>query len=345
MTSYATFPDKPGVTEEHVLRSYNYSERDSSRRAKNRQTPVKRYTNRGKQEAERLKAQQEAERVPRRHINRGPPANLAIPDVARAATAAPFYFDPLKVKLNEREGVLFEDGGFGATNNPTMVGIEEIQCMHGPEFVGTVVSVGTARGQAAETQERSVKESIRNKLRRVINMATDPDHEHGRATRMTLDLKVEYFRLNPQQDKYRLAVPLDEWLPRAKKRHGLLDKAAPKMTPGQRTMEEMDNAFQRWALDPDTQADMSRCAAALVDCRRERTKDLAKWERYAVGSEFRCTLKSIHDKCEREFLHRNKFEDHLRTRHELNSGEITQEAKSAISMFTYQPVRTGKGSA
>lgn len=280
VTSYATFPNNPVVTEEHVLRSYHYTERDDSRRATNPQAQARRFTEDGRQ---RQRAQRRAERVPRRTINRGPPADLAIPDVARAATAAPFYFEPLEVRLNDRDGVMFEDGGFGTTNNPTMVGIEEIQCMHGREFVGTVVSVGTARGQKAKAKEHSLNESIQHKLKKIISMASDPDNEHKRASAFTRDQGVEYFRLNPGKDDYRLPIPLDEWLPRSKMRISLPGRVS-KTHPGQRTMEEMDRLFNIWALDSETQADMTLCAEALVDCRRQRTKDAAKWERYALGS-------------------------------------------------------------
>lgn len=248
--------------------------------------------------------------------------------------AAPFNFDPVLLKLNGRERVLFEDGGFGQTSNPTMVGIEEIIGMHGRDFLGTVVSIGTARGTKAKSKEHKVTESIQGKLRRVINMATDQNTEHRRAKAFTRDQGVEYFRLDPQQDKYRLEIPLDEWLPRSQGRIKIA-----KSIPGQHTMEEIERRFRIWALDPDTQAHLSRCAEALVDCRRERTKDRSKWERYATASSFRCRLRHTHHHCGKEFVYRNKFEHHLRTHHNLDTEAIRREVDAAMNKFNYQRAR------
>src|SRR5205085_1147612 len=82
----------------------------------------------------------------RRAINYGKAQKFQIWEVARAATAAPLYFEPLKIEIPGNTGhLLFTDGGFNYTNNPTAEGTREIEDLSGSNSIGVVVSIGTAR--------------------------------------------------------------------------------------------------------------------------------------------------------------------------------------------------------
>lgn len=317
------------MTNAHVLRSYRYGKRDLPRMP---HTPVRRFTAPGAhQDSRRRNEQQRPEQTAERTY--APAADFAIVDVARAATAAPFYFDPIDIK-----GVIFEDGGLRETNNPTMVGVEEIQCIHGPDFIGTVVSVGTARGPPkTQSKVRQIRDTIRSKLVRITNMSTDPDIVHRNAEPRVRQVGGDYFRLNPRRDTDLLSIPLDEWEPRSRWRNEMF--SASEILPGQRTVREMDAAFNIWALHSDVHQEMEDCAWALVDIRRARTRDAAKWERFAVGSEFSCQLDNAGvDECSHTFMYRNVFEEHLKEHHNLGDADISRRADIASerSKFTYQ---------
>ena len=71
--------------------------------------------------------------------NPGPAHDLPIWQVARATSAAPTYFEEVKI-----EGLKYLDGGFGA-NNPCVEIFREVRKMnnYNKECIGTVVSIGT----------------------------------------------------------------------------------------------------------------------------------------------------------------------------------------------------------
>ena len=100
----------------------------------------------------------------------GPAENIKIWQVARAATAAPIYFAELEKQSNDgTTKMYFSDGGFGHTNNPTQLGINGIETLHGRGNIGVVLSVGTARANGA-----SGGESIFKRGKGFADTATDP---------------------------------------------------------------------------------------------------------------------------------------------------------------------------
>ncbi len=81
------------------------------------------------------------------HAKKPEKANYNFPmwQVARASSAAPTYFEPFKLKLNQEEGAdyyTFIDGGVYA-NNPSMCAFAEAKVMFGSQADIMLVSIGT----------------------------------------------------------------------------------------------------------------------------------------------------------------------------------------------------------
>lgn len=266
----------------------------------------------------------EKKQLRKRKINYGKAHNLEIWQVARAATAAPWYFKQLKIKVDEPDSdtyLLFTDGGFDYTNNPTKEGVSEIKEARGTESVNTVVSIGTAR------QNKRPKNSLRARIKNVIDRFTDPEKIHGDVE--TESNKSEggflYYRLNAEGA---LDVELDEWKPKARP----FGKE-----PGTKTMEKMKNAFNLWAADHKTVDQFKYCAAELVERRRARTADRAQWERYATGAKFTCSAQG----CEEVFFHRGRFQEHLIATHEIPPCDMEATVAHCKELWRYRSAHNG----
>ena len=257
----------------------------------------------------------------RRTIKYGIAHNLEIWQVARAATAAPWYFDRLKIKVDERGSdmyyLLFTDGGFDYTNNPTKEGVSEIKEARGPDSVNTVVSIGTAR-----YNERQA-DSFRSRIKGVINRGTDPERIHADMVEDSNRSEggFSYYRLNAPGS---LDVELDEWKPRAKP-FGI--------EPGIETLNKIRNAFNEWASLHETIHKLTDCAADLVERRKARTSDRAQWERYATGAKFVCYFQN----CEEKIFHRGRFEEHLALEHGVQPGLMSQVVEDCKKQWRYPP--------
>jgi len=238
-------------------------------------------------------------------------------EVARAATAAPFYFEPLKIQFpSSPRYLLFKDGGFGYANNPTKEGIREIEEEYGADAMGIVVSVGTARRDEIPRERRVLR--FIPVVTEMTQMANDPEKIHKEVRKMSQheDYPFNYYRLNHPGG---LGVQMDEWKPR----HG-----SSKEESGSITVGNIQNAFYGWASKPENIRDFQDCALKLVQRRRARAGNRSKWERYAAGCKFTCRLMG----CDREeeFWYREQFREHLRRDHGLDD-EVHLEREIAIS--------------
>ena len=212
--------------------------------------------------------------------------------VARAATAAPFFFEPLKVPKARTSGhILFTDGGFSQTNNPTRQGIREIEDLHGRGSIGTVVSVGTARRKKEDNRFRMVRF-----FKSMAFDLSDPETIHDDI--LARDRNTQNFSYHRLNDPDGLDIEFDRWEPK-----GRFRKDA-----GSQTITAIRDAFAHWASQAATINDLKKCAKMLVKCRWNRMHT-EKWERYATGARYRCRYQG----CDLEdFFDGNKFRDHLR---------------------------------
>lgn len=218
--------------------------------------------------------------------------------IARAATAAPFYFSEVKIKSDSNGKVYYSDGGFGQTNNPTLEGIRELETLHRrPEgtsvvygSIGVVVSIGTARAD-----NKPGGTSIFKRAKEAFSTATDPQFV---AEAVKYDDRTNCWRFN---DKNGLDMELDDWKPNKFSSH-----------PGRISINLMKDGFNRWLADWDNAESLKACARELVSRRRLRTRNGSKWERFATVAEFHCPS----SECQNTAIgSRDDFEDHFESKH------------------------------
>lgn len=240
-------------------------------------------------------------KVEKSDTNHGKAQQFQIWEVARAATAAKFYFEPLKISiLGSLENILFEDGGFSVANNPTLLGTQEVEDLYGSDALGIIVSVGTARKDESK-KKKSFYKTIPWATKKFAAKATDPEAAHKSMNRKARDVGgFEYHRLN---DPGKLDIELDEWKPRT---------TGSNRVSGSTTLDKIETAFNAWAAAEEVGDQLRNCAAALVRCRRSRLKDDDKWERFATGARFTCLSR----RCDHgDFVSRKSFREHLLQNH------------------------------
>ena len=239
--------------------------------------------------------------------------------VARAATAAPFYFEPLKIEKARAPGsILFTDGGFSYDNNPSRESKREIQDLHGHNRTHILVSVGTARKKREE--KKSFFNKVPREIRGMADDLTNPEKVHEDVERDQRSEGFHYYRLNHPDG---LDIELDRWEP---KQHWFNQDA------GSDTINTMRNHFAHWACQLDTIQLLRDCAAMLVECRRRR-KLTDKWERYATAAQYLCHYKG----CDHEdFFSGIRFAAHLRQHHHIPEDSLQEEVDRRKHQWRYQ---------
>ena len=295
----------------YLIRSYDYEPSytpDQSRKNTPRSTRVgtggSRFTTNGG-------AHNSKKSQPLREINRGRAQDFEIWEVARAATAATTYFEPLEIQSENGGMMIFTDGGFDLNNNPTMEAKAEILNLYREEQpVGVVVSVGTARKARDPNKKRPWYKSIPGLTEDLGDKATNPEKYHEDIQREVNEFhkargfhKFPYYRLN---DPGGLDIELDECKPHK----GLLHKEG-----GSTTFGDIETAFAKWFSVWTNSHKLQQCAEDLVDCRMQRSQS-ERWEQHATGCEIRCQVKGC-DSESRNFKNSEKFRKHLRDAHDF----------------------------
>ena len=255
-------------------------------------------------------------------INYGQASQLEVWEVARAATAAKFYFEPLQIEDSSGQGsTTFTDAGIGLANNPTQIGKQEIENLRGSTSVGIVVSVGTARKFKTDAKKAAFWSTIPDSAREFADGASDPEVVHTDIQRdHEKHEEFSYYRLNYPGG---LQSELDEWKPKPTMYN--------RKDCGMKTLKAIDIAFKNWAQVPGNDDQLKDCAAALVKCRRGRMTT-SKWERYATGSQYECRTKGCDPG---DFFDRTKFEGHLR-KHGFEGEELKEELNACRKHWRYQ---------
>lgn len=256
---------------------------------------------------------------------RGEAEDFEIWEVARAATAAPFYFDPLKIDIpGSKNHKSFTDAGFSWHNNPTKDGIREMDRMNSTKSTkstGIVVSVGTARKD--ESNLKPGLFAFRSKMLDLAKKATDTEIVHGDMQKESdKPNSFQYYRLN--DDREGLDMRLDEWKPKP----GRFNRN----DSGSTTLKTIRDTFHGWA--GHHHVDFQDCANALVQCRRARiaANDIV-WERYATGAEYTC----LHGCHMDHFDDRQEFQEHLRAAHGMLPQDLQEEVNNCRKDWRYQP--------
>lgn len=228
-------------------------------------------------------------------VIQGPAERMEIWQVARSATAAPMYFKEMKFDTQQSSRThFFSDGGFGVTNNPTLIGHQEMETNWGPDNIGAIVSIGTSR--AVSRDGSRIMEPVRD----AFEHATDPQHVADVMRGKGLE---HYWRLN---DDVGIEMELDDWKP-----NSMMTR---KQDRGRKTLRRITENFNQWAGKPQNYKLIEQCAAELVRRRRARIKNSARWERFATGAhDFQCR----HEDCQDFSLPtRAFFEEHWQKCHQ-----------------------------
>lgn len=231
----------------------------------------------------------------------GDAAPLPIWQIARATSAAPTYFPPIKIPKGNLPGVVtFKDGGFGF-NNPSEEAYFDIIDKHGgsEQNMGPFISIGT--GIPPMTYFSKKKGNINNAITNLKVALKSPSRTVGVDQRMEQRSMHDkegfpYFRFDGGERLGEIA--LDEWKGNRFTRLTGKDK-----TSGCRTLDDMWVATAAYLAEPSVQEDLTECARILVRRRQRRMRDSSEWDRYASFSYYDCNVKG----CARQLT--NKAQD------------------------------------
>lgn len=248
--------------------------------------------------------------------------------VARAATAANFYFKPWEIRDREQSrSILLTDGGFSDDNNPTEKAREEIEELNGRGSTDVIVSIGTARGPTRE-KTNNVLTMVQRNVKKLVAELTDPEAVHGRVEKAQRDSAhpFEYHRFNHASE---LQVELDDWRPRKGKK----DKAS-----GWETMAAIRNDVYAYLDEEGVRDDIKKCAAKLVKRRQDRTRT-DNWERYATVAVYQCRRRGCHF----EVTNEKAFKDHLRRKHSGSDlSDLDGQVDECRRRWQYQENNNGR---
>ncbi|KAI6090917.1 FabD/lysophospholipase-like protein [Hypoxylon rubiginosum] len=277
----------------------------------------------------------------------GRPSDICVWQVARATTAAPMYFEPLELTIDDSFGHMIrntrnqrrsttqtnafrnntmslsapqveklQDGGFGPANNPSKEMLDELKLQLPDNMsVGIFVSIGTARPIEEPSGPRLLW-TIKDGIARLGD--PEPTHRHMQAAAQ--EKGFSYYRLNEPNGLH--GMQMDSWKPRQT---------------GENTMETMHNAFNAFCSQPKMESYIRRCAEELVAERRNRVAaNMPKWKRFALGRHFYCRLGDCPDDDFRREVDEVKFVAHLREGHGLNDAQIRKALANCECQWIYR---------
>lgn len=177
----------------------------------------------------------------------------AIWEVARATSAAPVYFKPIKINDSK-----YLDGGMGA-NNPSWLVLHEVMQMHSEleNPVGLLLSIGTG------TSSRPLS------LKSIAS--TQTENTHKRILRMKAETNFCYKRFDGEglgHSKH------DAWKPKLSRTSKL---------------QSIEHNTKRYLDGGKVQEDLLECARKLVELRRRRA-ETPDWDSFAFGARYRCVM-------------------------------------------------------
>ncbi|KAF4539652.1 Calcium-independent phospholipase a2-gamma [Lasiodiplodia theobromae] len=199
------------------------------------------------------------------------PGDVPLWAAARATSAAPFYFEPLKLY-----GAEYIDGGIVA-NNPALLAYEEMRRAHAMKPL-QIVSIGTGESRPAADYKKPAQLGKWNIFKVLADVATQSEDTHSKLEFRLKGVapKVHYLRLNVENPEL-AKVQLDSWEPRsAKNGRG-----------GHKTKDNITNLTKEYLKSPKVNSDLLDCAKRLVAVRRKRAES-PEWELYACRIAYFC---------------------------------------------------------
>ncbi|KAF4477200.1 Calcium-independent phospholipase A2-gamma [Fusarium agapanthi] len=254
--------------------------------------------------------------------NAGPAHTTAIWEVARATTAAPGYFESIKII-----GRKFLDGGMAA-NNPSLMALREINNLHGlvPDLF---VSIGTGLKPSQDDQNNDVlnianghtgtprRDTIRDGGRRkqfvkkwweigknwkdwMVDCEGGPMGTNAWRDRCDAIQLTDSYRLNVEGDLH--TIPLDDWRP---------------SNTGKDSLDFIEEQTRQYLTETRVVDWINSIASKAVEIRRQRAAT-EQWERFAVDVVYRCT------DCENK-----KYDTRAQLREHLQKGIAHREDRIA----------------
>jgi hypothetical protein len=217
--------------------------------------------------------------------NPGPPLRCSVWEVARATSATPSYFKPMKIQSEK-----FVDGGLAA-NNPTWLVLNELGQMHGSsQDIDVFLSIGA--GQPSHSWQASTG----NVLTRVISPLKGNVAKHSVVD--TAYIKYERFDVE------------NIWTFRSKKKEEKLWRS-------DTSLDDIRIATIQYLDQPKIMDSLRETAKKLVTRRRLRA-ETARWESFVFGVRYLC--QDPHCKTPK-FVYRNRDDliAHMQRKHNLNS--------------------------
>ena len=258
--------------------------------------------------------------------NHGPPPTLPIWKVARATSAAPKYFPPIKIQKGSdsdpKNCVKFKDGGFGC-NNPSEEAYWDILHKHGgmARNIGPFISIGTGIPPFEMFAEApgNLPNAVAN-LKAATKLPSRTMKTHDAMARLSHRDGQDIFPYYRFDGGKRLGeVKLDEW-----KSHRLTRLTGRDREPGSKTIDKMFSATAVYLQHRDVQRDLTDCAKLLVRRRRLRMRNSSAWDRYASASFYECNYKG----CESKRINTKQlFKEHLKQKHHIKiEDEIVEQS-------------------
>lgn len=265
----------------------------------------------------------------------GDVAALHIWQIARATSAAPTYFPPIKIPRGNMPGdVTFKDGGFGS-NNPSEEAYLDVIEKHGgaSQNMGPFISIGTGIPPIDLFSEK--RGNFNNAIatfKGAMKLPSRTAGVHKRMKRHSMHDKKEHFPYFRFDGGKRLGeIALDEW-----KGHRFTRLTGKDKSPGCKTLEKMYVTTAAYLLEPKVQQDLTECARILVRRRQLRMRDSSEWDRYASFSHYDCNVEG----CARQRSNKAQdFREHLRRFHQkIANQEMEQRVQDCRRVYwKYRP--------
>jgi hypothetical protein len=269
----------------------------------------------------------------------GPADSSLIWQVARATSAAPTYFNTIKIGEDE-----YGDGGFGSNNPSTLLFWEVSQMNHNIDAANALsISIGTGITRFTRFQEGPIRKPI-GWLHAAKKVSTDCEKDHFEMLKITSSgRKYPYHRFNvPEKATDPDAQPLSRWehIKSSSKKwfgHGgdPLDRGLGKIKLDEwkskgiwrkeSTQEEIKRITEEYLADSQVNKELDEAAIRLVNQRRTRAKT-TRWAAYALGIRYECPL--VYQRCPDEtWTEESGLRRHLIEDHEYKTGSLELEDK------------------
>ena len=247
--------------------------------------------------------------------NAGREDNYPIWQVGRATSAAPLYFESVRLEEDDNEEFELIDGGFGA-NNPSEEAYRSIKQLHNknPKAVSVLVSIGTGKNLEHGVNPRAGYRLYLRYANAAAKWATDSQRTHETVSDILQD-NAAYFRLNVEHGLGKMK--LDAW----------------KGKGGQETLALIRAKTDEYLLTQEARAMISESARHLVRIRRMRSsaEDTDHWERYCHGVEYACCFDGCEDSGRR--YNRQDLRRHIKEVHRYNDNNEIHEKLESGKLF------------